>query len=208
MGSCLAFFEGGLRPPSFLEQAYGFALCYVLVSCLVAGARIVSCESLVVGSVSCTFCRWPSATFFLIGIWFCFVFCVGFLFSSWGMSCTLSESSGCGCVLYFLKVAFGHLLFNRHMVLLCVMCWFLVYQLGHELYVYICVYMYLLYKNIYIYICVYTYMYTFTFIYIYIYLCILGLLSELGLVVRFVGCSALCSVSCESLVVGGASCIF
>ena len=29
-------------------------------------------------------------------------------------------------VSYFLKMAFGHLLLNRHMVLLCVLCRFLV----------------------------------------------------------------------------------
>ena len=106
----------------------------MLVSCLPFGARLVFFERLTVGGMSCTLeggLRPPS---FLICMWFCVVFCVGFLSINWGMSCILGEFGRWGACIVLWKVAFGQLFFNRHVVLLCVPCWFLVYQLGHVLY--------------------------------------------------------------------------
>ena len=106
----------------------------MLVSCLSVGASLVFFESLIVGGMSCTLeggLRPPS---FLIGMWFCFVFCVGFLFISWGESCISREFNSWGHVLYFGRWPSATFFFNRCVVLLCVLCWFLVYQLGHVLY--------------------------------------------------------------------------
>ena len=71
---------------------------------------------------------------FLISMWFCFVFCVGFLFINWGKSCILWKFTRCVRVLYFRRWPSATFFFNRHVVLLCVLCWFLVYRLGHVLY--------------------------------------------------------------------------
>ena len=69
--------KGGHRPPFYNKHMGGFVLCSVLVSGSSVGACLVVFEELDCWGHALYFGRWPSATFFLIGMWFCFVFCVG-----------------------------------------------------------------------------------------------------------------------------------
>ena len=93
VGDMSCTLKGGHRPLSIT----GIWLC--LCSALVSGSRVGAClaifEEFIVGGMSCTFeggLRPPS---FLIDMWFCTVFCVGFLFINRGMSCiTLSLPRG------------------------------------------------------------------------------------------------------------------
>ena len=114
VGGMSCTFEGGLRPPSFLIDMWfcfvfcvgflfinrgmscitlslprGFALCSVLVSCSAVGTCLVFFVSLVVEGMSCTLEGGLRPLSFSISMWFCFVFCVGFLFITWGRSCIL-----------------------------------------------------------------------------------------------------------------------
>ena len=91
----------------------GFALCSVLVSSLSVGACLVLFGRLIVEGMSYTLeggrsISWEKGCYFL-------------RFDSWGH------------VLYFGRWPSATFFFSRRVVLLCVLCWFLVYQLGHVL---------------------------------------------------------------------------